>query len=247
MGSSSYDKEFYANQRDKSRLSASLIIPYVLDVLSPISIQSVIDFGCGVGGWLAEFKANKPDIKVMGLDFGNADSDQFFIDVQDEFTKTNLCKKLELGGKYDLAMSVECAEHLSEEYADVFVDNMCNHADIIMFGAAIPGQGGVEHVNEQLQSYWVNKFKTRGYDCYDIIRPYFWNNEEIESWYRQDTFLFVKNTVDLSETKLANFNSEMPTDVASPELVRLLRAEIEESEKHLINRRYVKKRLPFLN
>lgn len=115
-----------------------------------------------------------------------------------------------------------------------------------MFGAAIPGQGGVEHVNEQPQSYWIRKFRDRDYKCYDVIRPRFWNDEDIECWYRQNTFLFVKNTVDLSETKLTDYKESMSTDVANPKLVRLLRAEITAFENHLINKRYLKKKLSFL-
>ncbi len=148
--------------------------------------------------------------------------------------------------RFDIAISVECAEHLEKRYADTFVDNICRHADIIMFGAAIPGQGGVEHVNEQPQSYWIRKFRDRDYKCYDVIRPRFWNDEDIECWYRQNTFLFVKNTVDLSETKLTDYKESMSTDVANPKLVRLLRAEITAFENHLINKRYLKKKLSFL-
>lgn len=243
MGSDRYDKNFYEGQRNHSRISASKIIPYVLEMIAPINIKSVVDFGCGVGGWLAECKICNPSTEVLGLDFGNANPEQFYIDVDREFRKTDLTAKVDLNKKFDLALSVECAEHLNEKYANVLIDNMCRHSDIIIFGAAIPGQGGVEHVNEQLQSYWVEKFKHRKYDCYDIIRPYFWEDNDIESWYRQDTFVFIKNTVDISRCKLCNYSGNMPLNVASPELIKLLRAEITASEKHLINRKFIKRKL----
>ena len=66
--------------------------------------------------------------------------------------------------RYDLAVSFEVAEHLPPWLADKFVDLLCALAPIVVMSAATPGQGGVDHVNEQPHSYWAEKFRSRSYD-----------------------------------------------------------------------------------
>ena len=56
------------------------------------------------------------------------------------------------------------AEHLPARSADIFLDNLSWHAKkIIFFTAAEPGQGGIDHVNEQPNDYWIEKFNVRGF------------------------------------------------------------------------------------
>ena len=62
-----------------------------------------------------------------------------------------------------------------------------------MFSAAIPYQGGQNHINEQEPNYWIEKFENEGFKLFDILRPLFWDNTEVDSWYRQNMLLFTKN------------------------------------------------------
>ena len=48
-----YTSTFYDRQREGSLNSANVILPIVFDLVRP---KSVIDFGCGVGTWLATAK-----------------------------------------------------------------------------------------------------------------------------------------------------------------------------------------------
>jgi hypothetical protein len=108
---------------------------------------------------------------------------------------------LDLGRKFDLALSLEVAEHLEPQFANVIVDTLTRHADAIIFGAALPMQGGTHHVNEQWPNYWIRKFEERGFECYDLIRPLFWNEARIAAFYIQNTFLFLR--INSSQPKLA--------------------------------------------
>ena len=102
------------------------------------------------------------------------------------------------GGKpFDIAQSLEVAEHLYEQYASNFIQLLTSLSDIVLFSAAIPYQGGTHHVNEQPPGYWVKLFAERDYQCFDILRLKLWQNQDIEAWYRQNIFLYVhKNCVD---------------------------------------------------
>ena len=63
----------------------------------------------------------------------------------------------------DLAVSLEVAEHPSEKRAPSFIDDLCTASSCVLFGAAIPGQEGVGHLNEKWPSYWTKLFEKRGY------------------------------------------------------------------------------------
>jgi hypothetical protein len=88
-------------------------------------------------------------------------------------------------------MSLEVAEHIHPEAAAIFVDSLVRLAPVILFSAAIPGQGGVNHVNEQWSEYWVERFEQRGYEVIDCIRKKLWQNKGVLWSYAQNILLFV--------------------------------------------------------
>jgi hypothetical protein len=88
-------------------------------------------------------------------------------------------------------MCLEVAEHLSTDRAEALVQDLCRLAPVVFFGAAIPGQGGDDHINEQWQSYWAALFKQNEYLPYDTVRPKVWCNAEVEYFYRQNPLLYV--------------------------------------------------------
>ena len=110
-------------------------------------------------------------------------------------------------------MCLEVAEHLSETRASSFVNDLCALGDLVLFSAAVPGQGGMNHVNEQWPSYWSAFFKENGLACFDILRPKVWNNSLIDWWYAQNVFLFVRDGSPVYETLL---NISQPTQDPLP-------------------------------
>ena len=64
---------------------------------------------------------------------------------------------------FDLALSIEVAEHVPAMYAEAFVKYLSHASDLVLLTAAPPGQTGTGHVNEQPKSYWINKFVECGY------------------------------------------------------------------------------------
>ncbi|KAK7461566.1 hypothetical protein BaRGS_00038683 [Batillaria attramentaria] len=51
---------------------------------------------------------------------------------------------------YDWVVCLEVAEHIPHKYQDVFLDNIARHARSgIIMSWAPPGQGGLNHINEQ--------------------------------------------------------------------------------------------------
>lgn len=189
-----YDKAFYAAQISGSAKSASATVPRILELFPWVS--SVVDVGCGTGTWLHQFHLRGVS-RVLGLDGGDATADLMQIE-KSEFLRKDLALPFDLTEKYDLAMSLEVAEHLPAEFATNFVSNLAHLSDVIVFGAAIPGQGGTNHVNERWPSYWAALFEKHGFLCFDVLRGDMWYDERVEWWYRQNTFVFVnKQRTDL--------------------------------------------------
>jgi hypothetical protein len=105
----------------------------------------------------------------------------------------DLKERLSMDRTFDLAMSLETAEHLPPECADTFVASLVQLAPAIIFSAAIPHQVGADHINLQWPAYWAALFGKHGYDAIDCIRPQIWNIPKIPYWYRQNTLLFAKS------------------------------------------------------
>ena len=169
--------------------SAQVVIPILIDAYKN-GLQSVIDIGCGRGVWLDEFK-KLGVVKVKGRDGPWVQGANPLInDV--EFEATDLSTPYTEPKKFDLAMTLEVAEHIDEENADTFVDSLAKLSDTIMFSAAIEGQGGQHHVNERPLAYWIKKFAKHGFRPFDPIRPRVWEDDEVCWWYRQNIVIFCR-------------------------------------------------------
>jgi Methyltransferase domain len=183
-----YSKGFFVAQKDRSYHSALHIVPLIRQIAS---IHSVCDVGCGLGMWLRVFlEAGVEDI--VGVDGNWVDEDSLVIPVS-AFRRADLRQSFRLDRCFDLAMSIEVAEHLPESRSTGFVEDLTRLAPLVLFSAAIPRQGGTNHINEQWQSYWAAVFANYGFDACDVLRPLIWNNAEIARWYRQNIILFCRH------------------------------------------------------
>ncbi|MEG5196903.1 MULTISPECIES: glycosyltransferase [unclassified Microcoleus] len=199
---SSYTRDFYQAIDAGTRSSATEIIPLLLDLLQPILPKNVVDVGCGTGGWLAAFQ--KLGItECLGIDGDYVDRTLLQIPLN-QFQAADLKQPLQINRKFDLAVSLEVAEHLPATCAETFVKSLIQLAPIILFSAAIPLQGGVEHLNEQWPQYWVNYFNKNGFIVIDGLRKKVWNNDLVEPWYAQNILIFVKQEELSRYPKLVN-------------------------------------------
>jgi SAM-dependent methyltransferase len=181
-----YTKSYYEEIRNGSMRSADVIVPLVLRLLP---LRSVVDVGCGEGAWLAAFQRLGVD-DMLGVDGGHVDPNLLQIP-KDRFHAADLSKPLNLPRTFDLAVSLEVAEHLPANCAGQFVDSLTRLAPAVLFSAAIPFQGGNHHVNEQWPDKWAELFKERGYVPVDSVRKRVWQDEAVEWWYAQNALLFV--------------------------------------------------------
>ena len=182
-----YDARFYEGQRDGSYRSAQVLLARLAEVWTP---GSVVDLGCGQGTWLRAWLELGVG-QAVGLDGPWVDP-AAMVDPRIAFMPADLARPVELGKRFDLAMSVEVAEHLPWGAADTFALSLVGLADAVLFGAAYRGQPGDHHVNTRPHSEWCAQFLSAGFEVYDLFRPAFWGDERVEPWYQQNTFLYVR-------------------------------------------------------
>lgn len=169
-----------------ARRSASRVLPVLRRF---IGVSSVLDVGCGRGAWLAAWR----DLGVtncLGVDGAYVDTGRLGIP-REAFLARDISMHFSLNRKFDLVQCLEVAEHIPASRADSLVSNLTLHGDVILFSAAVPGQGGEFHVNEQPHEYWRDKFAERGYRMFDFLRPAIRTYKDVEPWYRFNAFVFA--------------------------------------------------------
>lgn len=181
-----YDADFYRFLASFAARSAEQIVPLLTTVLP---IDSVADFGCGQGAWLSVWQ--KAGTIVMGVDGAYVDRQHLMID-GDDFHAADLSQRIDLGRRFDLVQSLEVAEHIPRQRAADFIETLTRHGPLVMFSAAVPGQGGEHHINEQPLEYWREKFRGRGYVAIDYIRPQIAYKPQIQHWYRHNIVLYAE-------------------------------------------------------
>lgn len=211
-----YSNSYYTIQEYGSLKSAEIIVPMIINEFNP---KSVIDVGCGIGSWLSVFYKNGIT-DFIGLDTEFINSENLKIP-KDRFLKVDICKPINISEKYDLAVSLEVAEHIPEEFIDIYIESLIKLSDLILFSGAIPLQGDIKmgHVNEKWQSEWIKIFENKGYYVYDAFRKRIWDNINIEPWYIQNMFVFInKKVIDNYKIIVNQINNSESYDIIHPRM-----------------------------
>ncbi|MDV3249968.1 class I SAM-dependent methyltransferase [Devosia sp. BK] len=188
MPTSLYPADFYADRRTHTAHAASRIFG---SLPKGLKRDGVADIGCGTGTFLAASGASYR----FGME-GDWVRPEMLDDPGIDFRGHNLEQPFS-GPKVDLVLSLEVAEHLAPSRAESFVADLAAMAPAVLFSAAIPGQGGVGHVNEQWPSFWAGLFAAHGLKPHDVIRDQIWTDDAIPAWYRQNVILWLdENTAD---------------------------------------------------
>ena len=167
---------------------------FVSKIIEKFNPKYVFDIGCGTGQWLDEYR--KYNVLTKGVE----GSRNAFIEMSDETKEVvlewDLRDKIEEEDyNIDFVQSFEVAEHIEEEYADVFIHNLIkDDPDIILLTAAPPDQHGFHHVNCKERYYWMKKMKDKDYlfnqDLLNEIKD--WETpKDCPFWWPSNLMVFV--------------------------------------------------------
>ena len=176
-----YSTQFFADQTGVAYPSARAVLP---DLIRELDVTSVVDVGCGVGAWAAV--AKEQGCTVLGVD-GHVEPAQCLVD---EFERVDLSQGYDCSG-WDLAVCLEVAEHLPEASSGPLVAGLCQ-ARYVLFSGAHPGQGGVDHQNEQWGSWWESLFRVHGFEASNHLKWQHWSDETVADFYRENMLLFAR-------------------------------------------------------
>ena len=190
MRHTAYNDSFFGNMHVVSACSAEVVVPLLMDKLSP---RSVLDVGCGTGAWLNEFR-RRGVTDIRGIE-GDWAPGRFLEFADDLIHRADAGAGFDLGRRFDLVVSVEVAEHIEPGSARRFVENLTHHGDFVYFTAAVPGQGGTSHLNEQWPDYWSALFAEFGFRLLDWPRQELWENARVDACVIQNGFLYVREGV----------------------------------------------------
>jgi SAM-dependent methyltransferase len=116
--------------------------------------QTILDVGCGTGISLEYFL--QKNIDAIGIENSRLAINKS--PVSEKIIRHNLKREMNLKRKFDLVWCFEVIEHIHPRFEPIFLNTLIRHSDRIIISAAIPGQGGHGHFNEQLPEYWVKRF-----------------------------------------------------------------------------------------
>ena len=229
-----YGDLFYGYQRDGSARSAAAVVPQLLRALP---IHSVLDIGCGAGAWLREYRRAGVD-EVVGVDGDYVNRDLLLFDRQ-HFCPQDITEEFRFNRSFGLVQCIEVAEHIPASSSAALIRNIVSHGDIALFSAAVPGQGGENHINEQSMEFWRSLFAAEGFDAYDFVRALIAGNKSVESWYRYNLLLYVRRSAASSlpapvlATRVA---ADRPIADVSPLIYRMRKAVLRRLPADVVSR-----------
>jgi glycosyltransferase involved in cell wall biosynthesis len=182
-----YDKLFFDQMTEGSLSSARVVLPMLFRYAKPTSI---VDVGCGRGTWLRA-AAECGVQQLLGIDGDYVERDKLLIDERN-FRAWNLAERIDIPRRFDLAISLEVGEHLPFSRSETFVADLAGLSDLVLFSAALPYQGGTDHINEQWLEFWGILFRRYDYVPCDLFRRQIWGDKRVEYWYSQNLVLFCK-------------------------------------------------------
>lgn len=149
-----YSKEFF-----QSLLKYRPAYHYIADIItSYFKPKKLIDWGCGCGFILEKLKMNGIQ-EVCGIE-GSSEVQEFIPESLKGDINIVDALLVDWAEDYDMAISIEVAEHVDEKDSGRFVNNICNSAnDWVWFSAAQIGQTGTGHVNLKSVCEWISIFK----------------------------------------------------------------------------------------
>lgn len=171
-----YSDQWRDQVRHGAQASAATMVPLLISRFHP---ESMVDVGAGEG-WFAQ------KFTEYGVEATKVDGPWVPDAVQVDFDSPPYPDL----GTFDLVLCLEVAEHIAPEHAEAFVTWLCSLGGLCVFSAAIPGQGGKGHVNEQPPAYWVDLFSQHDRRGSGALRRDLWDDPDVEPWYAQNLLVF---------------------------------------------------------
>jgi len=153
-----YSYDFHKSIENEEQPQAAKLAEFIQKTYNP---SVFLDFGASSGLYVREIKHRMPTIESVGYEFS------------EDAVKNALCSDIILADltnpldrvKKDntVGICLEVLEHISEDDWRPVLQNISDLCDVILFSAAVPGQGGTGHINCRWKIDWIRRFNKLGW------------------------------------------------------------------------------------
>ena len=218
MTSCHYDKKFYETNYPDSKTSAQIVLNHVLNLIP--GVESAVDVGCGTGVWLSVLK-EKGVKTIQGYD-GNWVLNAEALAIPRECLLSGRSEQVVRGRQEIRPGHLHGGGRGASRrgaLAARFVRSLTRLSDIVLFSAAVPGQGGTNHSNEQWPSYWSNLFRNTNFEVVGVLRGMIWDDVRVPpTGTNKNILLFLNVTTRSDLIESLRHDCKPPLCVIHPEL-----------------------------
>jgi 2-polyprenyl-3-methyl-5-hydroxy-6-metoxy-1,4-benzoquinol methylase len=120
--------------------------------------KTVLDAGCAMGYLVAALRDK--NVEAYGIDISEYAISKVREDIKPFCRSKSLTETLppEFPTRYDLVVTIEVLEHLTEEEGKIVIENLCSYADTIIFSSSPDDFEEKTHINVQPSEYWAGEF-----------------------------------------------------------------------------------------
>jgi len=153
-----YDREFHKSIENEETPQAMRLAQYIQTYINP---SCFLDFGCSTGIYLDQVKKHLPNITSMGFEFSKEAVNHA---ICDDVIGYDLTVPLRVNRiPNTLGLCLEVLEHIEDSSWKQVLENMTRYCDKLIFSAAVPGQGGIGHINCRPKIDWIKRFHELGW------------------------------------------------------------------------------------
>jgi 2-polyprenyl-3-methyl-5-hydroxy-6-metoxy-1,4-benzoquinol methylase len=188
-----YSQNFYTSVTKRASESSKITAEILSTVIDP---RSIIDIGSGEGIWLDTLGNAFPSASnLTAIDLQPHES-KYFQELADKGSNfTFIERNFEIDHKlpnttYDLGICLEVLEHLQCDTAELLAEEFGRKFSVLVFSAAVKGQGGTGHINERSLDSWLELLRKQKFVALDVLRPELKKNRYVPQYYKQNMILF---------------------------------------------------------
>lgn len=176
---------------EEAARSAPVIARLLLDWFP--SVRSVAAVCGAPRPWLQEFQARGIE-RLLGL--GEEAEETAPRKGQTTVSRVDVERDFAPSDRFDLVLSTDIAEALPDRALARFVDQLARTGDLVVFGAAAPGQSARPGATERWPGFWISQFAHHGYEHFDVLRPVLWYDQRVNWRYAQNLIVYARRSRD---------------------------------------------------
>ncbi|MGK7876185.1 MAG: class I SAM-dependent methyltransferase [Xenococcaceae cyanobacterium] len=186
-----YGQQFFQDDSSYRYLTDEQIEAFVKEMITLLKPHTAIDLGCGMGMYLRALKSH--GVQLIGFDASLHAVQN--VDPEVPVFVVDLTKPFRSNQQWDIAICFEVAEHLPKSCASILVDTLCSLSKTILFTAAGPDQPGIDHINLQPKSFWIDLYQRNGFILDEKLTQQFLDHLvsiDVPDWFCRNFSIFVK-------------------------------------------------------